>query len=134
MATLLFDGLETQIDDGAPRGGGLWIEAGALPAATGFELAPEGLCRGALCVPLVGPERERLRDGSRVDVAALAERLRRPVVRDDARGVWSVGPEPGSRLAESVAPDFTLPDFEGRQHSLSQYRGKKVLILSWASW
>ena len=65
---------------------------------------------------------------------ALAEQLRRPVVRDDARGVISIGPEPGSRLAGAEAPDFTLPDFDGRQHSLSQYRGKKVLLLTWASW
>jgi peroxiredoxin len=32
------------------------------------------------------------------------------------------------------APDFTLPDIDGKQHSLSDYRGKKVLLLSWASW
>jgi hypothetical protein len=134
MATLLFDGRETPVDASAARGDALWIEAGALEAATGFELKAQGLCRGALCVPIPGPERERFRDGTRVNVAALAAQLRRPVVRDDAHGVWSVGPEPGSRLADVSAPDFTLPDFEGRQHSLSEYRGRKVLILSWASW
>ena len=32
------------------------------------------------------------------------------------------------------APDFTLPDLEGRQHSLSDYRGRKVFLASWASW
>ena len=56
------------------------------------------------------------------------------MVCDEAHGVVSVGPEPGSRLAGGEAPDFTLPDFDGVQHSLSQYRGKKVLIMTWASW
>lgn len=28
----------------------------------------------------------------------------------------------------SIAPDFTLPDQDGREHSLSQYRGQWVLL------
>jgi peroxiredoxin len=32
------------------------------------------------------------------------------------------------------APDFTLPDVSGTPHSLSDYRGKKVLLATWASW
>jgi peroxiredoxin len=32
------------------------------------------------------------------------------------------------------APDFTLPDLEGRPHALRDYRGKKVFLVSWASW
>ena len=32
------------------------------------------------------------------------------------------------------APDFTLPALDGGEVSLSDYRGKKVLILVWASW
>ena len=34
----------------------------------------------------------------------------------------------------SMAPDFTLPDLDGKLHSLSDYRGKKVVLMSWASW
>jgi peroxiredoxin len=33
-----------------------------------------------------------------------------------------------------IAPDFTLPDLEGRLHSLRDYRGRKVFLCSWASW
>jgi peroxiredoxin len=37
-------------------------------------------------------------------------------------------------LASLEAPDFTLPDPAGRPHRLSDYRGKKVLLVTWASW
>ncbi len=134
MPTLLFDGHETQLADDAARGEALWLDASRLPAATGFAFEPQGFCRGSLCVPIPAGEKARFVDAARVDVAALAGQLRRPVVRDEAHGVISVGPEPESRLAGAEAPDFTLPDFEGRQHSLSQYRGRKVLIMTWASW
>jgi peroxiredoxin len=32
------------------------------------------------------------------------------------------------------APDFTLPDLRGRLHSLRDQRGKKTLLIAWASW
>ncbi len=132
MPTLLYDGRETKLDSAAV--GSIWLDAGALDAATGYHVEPQGLCRGELCVPIPPGGKARVVDGSRVNVEALAALLHRPVVRDDAHGVISVGPETGSRLAGGVAPDFSLPDFDGVQHSLSQYRGKRVLIMTWASW
>ncbi|TYQ15287.1 UNVERIFIED_CONTAM: peroxiredoxin [Acetivibrio alkalicellulosi] len=33
-----------------------------------------------------------------------------------------------------MAPDFTLTDFEGNETSLSDYRGKIVILNFWASW
>jgi len=33
-----------------------------------------------------------------------------------------------------LAPDFTLPDMEGHEVSLSSYRGKVVLLNIWATW
>ena len=134
MPTLLFDGRETSLPPDAIRGDALWLDAGALASATGFRLEPQGFCRGSLCVPIPAGESARFVDGPRANVAALAAQLRRPLVRDDAQGVISVGPELASRLAGEPAPDFTLSDFEGRPHSLSQYRGQKVMILTWASW
>ncbi len=34
----------------------------------------------------------------------------------------------------SLAPDFTLPQVDGKQLSLSSYRGKVVLLDFWATW
>ena len=31
-------------------------------------------------------------------------------------------------------PDFALPDINGQPHRLSDYRGKKVFLATWASW
>ena len=33
-----------------------------------------------------------------------------------------------------MAPDFTLPDLAGMPHTLSELRGKKVFLCTWASW
>jgi len=33
-----------------------------------------------------------------------------------------------------MAPDFTLTDISGKQHKLSGYRGKDVMIVFWATW
>ncbi|NOR67300.1 MAG: redoxin domain-containing protein [Woeseiaceae bacterium] len=33
-----------------------------------------------------------------------------------------------------AAPDFTVRDIEGIQHSLSDYRGRDVLVVFWATW
>ena len=32
------------------------------------------------------------------------------------------------------APDFTLADIEGNSHKLSEYRGKDVVVVFWATW
>lgn len=33
-----------------------------------------------------------------------------------------------------TAPDFTLTDIAGKQHKLSDYRGKDVMLIFWATW
>jgi thiol-disulfide isomerase/thioredoxin len=42
----------------------------------------------------------------------------------------------GSRVPAvgTTAEDFRLPDLAGKQQSLSQYRGKVVLVNFWATW
>lgn len=33
-----------------------------------------------------------------------------------------------------TAPEFTVTDIKGKEHSLSSYRGKNVLVVFWATW
>ena len=44
---------------------------------------------------------------------------------------WEVAFKPWFGKA---APDFKVMDIEGRQHSLSGYHGKNVLVVFWATW
>jgi peroxiredoxin len=37
-------------------------------------------------------------------------------------------------LINKEAPDFTLTDINGKKHKLSDYRGKKVVLMFWATW
>ncbi|MCH8076410.1 MAG: redoxin domain-containing protein [SAR324 cluster bacterium] len=63
--------------------------------------------------------------------------MNKPALSDASGEVWVLGASAGERAAvlQSLqAPDFTLPDLDGRPHSLSDFRGKKVFLVSWASW
>jgi len=115
----------------------LWLAGRDAESATGWQVKPEGLCRGELCVPLpAGREGEFVR-GPSVNVAALWRHLGQPAVSSDRGDVWVLARSAGDRaraLDSLEAPDFTLPDPSGRQHSLSDYRGKKVFLVTWASW
>ncbi len=48
-----------------------------------------------------------------------------------AAKTWMVGFKP---WLGKPAPDFTLTDIAGKEHKLSDYRGKNVLIVFWATW
>jgi hypothetical protein len=70
-------------------------------------------------------------------VAALWRHLGAPVARSEGGDVWVLArsaDDRGAALRSLEAPDFTLPDVAGRMHSLSDQRGKKVLLVTWASW
>ena len=117
-------------------GGALWLSTAELQELTGWELKPEGLCKVDACVPLPKGE-EPIVEADRVCVSRLWERLERPVLHDATRSAWFLGEDAKDRarqLASLEAPDFTLPDVEGKLHSLSDFRGKKVLLATWASW
>jgi hypothetical protein len=86
---------------------------------------------------VVPADRERLVDGDAVCASGLWETLGRPALHDEARSVWMLGEAAADRstqLESLEAPDFTLPDITGKLHSLSDFRGKKVFLATWASW
>jgi hypothetical protein len=102
------------------------VDPQQLAAHTGWEIKPEGACKGDRCVPL--PD-----DGLRADV--LAERLGMALVADAERGLWALGPESGGRaLLSAQMPDLELPDRHGRPFSLRSLRGTRFVMVAWASW
>lgn len=137
MITLLHEQRQTQLPDAAACGGELWLDAQAIEAATGWNWKPEGLCHGDVCVPFPRDSAgEWVRDG-RLNLAAMWRRSGQPVVHDAASRTWVLGTGAAQRsaaLASLQAPDFTLPDLDGRPHTLSSYRGRKVFLGTWASW
>lgn len=122
-------------------GDDLWLSSDDLTDLTGYELKPEGFCLDDICVPVpAGRESEFVRDGSTgtlVNLAAFWHYLDAPIVASPGGGAWSIGEPPtdrSMRLDSLEAPDFMLPDAAGNLHSLSDYRGRKVLLAAWASW
>jgi len=111
------------------------LEPAALARATGWTLKPEGLCRESVCVPV--RDRAALVGADGVDLAAFAKALGLPLALDVAERAAALGTpaaERGAALASLEAPDFSLPDLAGRRHTLSEHRGKKALLIAYASW
>jgi len=132
VATILYDNREAQIDGAECRRDEIWVPLDQLERISGWRQTPEGLCQADVCLPV--PPGASWADAGSFNLSAFAAHRRQGAARDPAHAIWSFGPAPGARFHSETAPDFTLPDFSGRLHSLSDYRGKKVLLLSWASW
>jgi hypothetical protein len=107
---------------------GLRVDRAAFEAGTGWQLKPEGACKGEVCIPL------ETHPGDAVSVDALAKEMGLPLVADSEHGLWALGPESigGRTLTTAEAPDLRLPDLEGREFALSSLRGQKVLVYAWA--
>ena len=132
--SILDDGNSTQVDAHVEAGRVL-LDPADLERALGWTLKPQGLCRDEVCMPL-SPSAAVVRDG-RIDLAAFADLLGRPLACDANAGAAAIGESARERTAAMrgcVAPDFTLPDLSGRTHSLGDYRGRKALLIAWASW
>ncbi len=105
-----------------------------LESLLGWELKPEGLCQGHMCIPV---DQAGLVGEDGLDLRVLAGALQRPFVTEETHAVASLGASHHDRAEALVsldAPDFTLPDLGGNLHSLSDHRGKKVLLVAYASW
>lgn len=137
MVTILSESGEHAVAGAEASGEDLWCPARAAQLNTGWEAKPEGFCQGPTCIPIpAGREREFVRDG-RINLAALWRHLRQPMLHNDRGDVWLLARSATQRaaaLASLEAPDFALPDLADRVHRLSDYRGRKLLLVTWASW
>jgi len=132
--TLIDDGRSLTVD-AVIEGDSISLSPHALQRALGWELKPQGLCRGDACFPV--RDRAALVRAHGIDLRAFARILDRPFAADAEAGITVLGASAGDRasqLASTEAPDFTLPDLQGRLHSLRDQRGKKTLLIAWASW
>jgi len=132
-ATIVTDAAVTV--DASVDGERLLLEPRALQAAIGWEWKAEGLCRDDVCVPV--RDRERLLVGDRLDLAAVAHALGRAAVIDAAAGVAAIALDAETRtnaLGARHAPDFRLRDLDGVEHAFSEWRGRKRLLVAFASW
>jgi hypothetical protein len=108
------------------------VTADEFADRTGWSPKPEGMCRGEVCVPSPGA----LRSDGTVDVEAAAARLGMPLEHDSEHGVWALGPATvgGTALATAVAADPELQHHHGATFRLSSLRGRKVVLVAWASY
>ena len=112
MATLIDpDGVAHELAD---------LTDAAVAGALGWELKPEGLCRGEVCVPLLGR-----------DVPGALGLL---AAADD--GVVALVPSAEARRAadDGRAPSLRLRDVDGHPVAFEDFSGHKRVLVTWASW
>ena len=135
--TILHDGVTGTADRARISGADVWLPLERLESAAGWELKPEGVCRGEICVPLPPARKDAIVRDEWFNLTEFARLIEEPMANDAEERIWSFGP-PGwdwkSRTSSDIAPDFSAPDLAGQQQSLRELLGKKVLLLFWASW
>jgi hypothetical protein len=110
----------------------LELTASELHDLSGWEIKPEGACRDDVCVPL--PDAVHTPEGL-VDVTVFADRLAMPMANDEPHGLWALGPPAGGKVLDTVTfPELTLEDFDGHTFDFAGARGRKVVMIAWASW
>jgi hypothetical protein len=138
--TIVYDDVATDVISNGDAADQLWITTADLKRATRFEVKPQGVCRDMLCFPLPKSKQQsfvREESGKKFfNLTAFAQLVHQPVAHDAALATWYFGLRSDQRqgLSSLQAPDFTLPDIHGKPHKLSDFQGKKILLVTWASW
>jgi hypothetical protein len=106
----------------------LTIGRADFEAGTGWQLKPEGACKGDVCIPLDPAP------GTRIDVPTIAAAMGLPLAEEPGHRLWALGPESigGRALTTAEAPELCLRDLDGNEFFLSSLRGQKVVIYAWA--
>lgn len=139
-AIIIYDDVATNLAAAREDSDQLWITTGDLKRATRFEVKPQGVCRDELCFPLPKARQQdflrKEQSTNWFNMTAFAALVHQPVAHDAALETWYFGLRADQRqgLSSLQAPDFTLLDINGKPHSLSDFRGKKIFLVTWASW
>jgi len=138
--TIIYDDKASEIRDANQDAGQFWIGTADLKRATQFALKPQGICRNELCFPIPKSQEAQFvqKNGGKTwfNLVAFARLVHQPIAHDEALSTWYFGlrSDQIAGLTSLKAPDFHLPDMSGKIHALSDFRGKKVLLVTWASW
>lgn len=139
--TVIYDGNATEVAPSTSSTTDLWVTLNDLKRATRFEIKPKGVCRDELCFPLPKARTSAFinKQGKTTlfNLSEFARLIKQPVASDAEHSTWLFGPradEQNGFVSSLMAPDFKLPDVNGKLHALSDFRGKKVLLVTWASW
>jgi hypothetical protein len=115
--------------------GRVLVDPARLVDALGWELKPEGLCQGDLCVPV--RDVAGLQVDGRLDLVAVAGALGRRAVVDADAGLLAMS-LPSEQRRQALdglqAPQFTLADLDGTGHDLEEWRGQKKLLVAFSTW
>src|SRR5215470_8047510 len=95
--TIIDEGRVSQVT-AAVRGGSVLLSPQAIHAALRWELKPQGLCKDDHCIP-VADQRDLVTDDG-IELAALAERLSRPLAIDLEEHVACMGASAAARSAQ----------------------------------
>tara|TARA_B110000014_G_C20032187_1_gene536077 strand:- start:94 stop:510 length:417 start_codon:yes stop_codon:yes gene_type:complete len=122
--------LEGSWVDGEP-----YVSPEKIKGILGWELKSEGLCKGDICIPL-GDEVNSDSDDS-FNLSNLAALVGRPSLTTPDVGAITIGQPYSVRseaLTKRTAPDFKLPDIDSVDRALSDWAGKKRLLVAFSSW
>lgn len=123
---------ERQIDvDADIDGDRVLISPAELEWATGWELKPEGLCRGDVCVVLREPV---VTDQGRVDLNSVVHALGRAMAVSVDGAVAAIAGDPMGAGRHGSIDALELPDVDGNVIRMSDTAGRKRLLIAWASW
>jgi hypothetical protein len=118
---------------------GLWVLPEDLTQINGFVIKPEGACLDDICIPLQQDSNllKTVDDQLWFNVSAFADLMEQAYVADVETHTWSFAEMPVTRqamFANAQAPDFEILDRQGKVVRMSDFKGKKALIITWSSW
>ncbi len=134
--TVLYQGKTIKLTE-TGAGESLLVSSKDLTRINGFELKPEGACLDDICVPVTEALFKKQDGKTWFDLSAFADLLEQPFVADTEARVWSFAEVPARRermTADAIAPDFAVKDRRGNLITKDGLKGKKAMIVTWASW